>query len=123
MGDGEGRRGFKTTKISPAKTNRWLGNSLRVAVKGEMQACTYFRYFRPNMLGLEDFTTMSAAWWLSSPVILKLDYFSSVNDATTARHPLDEENSETPQVAKVMGRKIGFERLFDRRRAVDFEGR
>lgn len=36
-GDGDGRRGFKTTKISPAKTNRWLGNSLRVAVKGEMQ--------------------------------------------------------------------------------------
>ena len=37
--------------------------------------------------------------------------------------PLRRRNSETPQVAKVMGRKIGFERLFDRLRAVDFEGR
>ena len=54
MGDGEGRRGFKTTKISPAKTNRWLGNSLRVAVKGEKEVCTYYlRHIRPYMLGLD----------------------------------------------------------------------
>ena len=30
--------------------------------------------------------------------------------------PLRRRNSETPQVAKVMGRKIGFERLFVQRR-------
>ena len=33
--DGDGRRGFKTTKIWPAKTNRWVGNSLRVAARVE----------------------------------------------------------------------------------------
>ena len=123
MGDGDGRRGFKTTKISPAKTNRWLGNSLRVAVKGEKQLFSYVTLDHTCWGSTDKFMTMYAAWWLLSSNRPKLNYFLSVNDATTARHPLDAENSETPQVAKVMGRKIGFERLFDRRRAVDFEER